>query len=838
MNDSVHIDCGNTFIALKLNEFLLLQRNICMIFKFIPFKNSKLFPKLTTMIFNRILLTITFLLSSFYGFSQGIGIGQWRDHLPYGETTSVAMVDEIVYCATPYNIFSFNKSDNSLRKLSKINGLSDFGISQIEYSQTNDMLFVAYKNANIDLISEGNVTNLPDIKRANLLGNKNINNILFIDQLAYLSCGFGIVVVDVSNQEIRDTWFIGDNGEQINVSDLAVNDTSFIAATQNGLLYADKTDPNLANFANWQPFTNVPHQNCDIGMIENYQGRLLVNCSFQNGNDDTLYVFNGNAWDYLDTANAVNIRNMTVSDGMLSVSAPGRLLVYNENLNLEQNISGSYVTNTQSYVGFRPNEVILDGKDYWLADDRNGLIKVMMEGESATIYQPVGPPTILSFEMAGAGESVWIATGGKTSVWSAVFNSQGMYQFTDEDWNVYNGSTVPQLWFSHDYICVAVDPFDPDHVFAGQFRADTGIVEFQNNAFKNQYSDENSSLDEWDAANSLAITGLDFDSEGSLWAVCSGATEILSVRIPDGSENGEWHAFNLGSAYSAVDAGEIAVDRFNQKWIIKRKTIQSPVHLIVFNENGTMSDLTDDDVKGITGAQGNGNIQANSIVSMAVDQDGELWLGTDNGIEVIYSPENVFTGGNYDAQRIIIPRNDGSGLGDILLENERITEITIDGANRKWIGTDNAGVFLLSEDGMEEIYHFNEDNSPLFSNLINSIAINADGEVFIGTSKGVISFKGESTPARPVFDEVYAYPNPVKPSYTGKIGIKGLVKDADVKITDINGNLVYATRAQGGQAVWNGNKFNGERAQTGVYLVYIASEDGSETMVTKIMFIN
>lgn len=240
----------------------------------------------------------------------------------------------------------------------------------------------------------------------------------------------------------------------------------------------------------------------------------------------------------------------------------------------------------------------------------------------------------------------------------------------------------------------------------------------------------------------------------------------------------------------------------------------------------------------MSGSPGTGNIQGNKVFSIACDQDGEIWIGTDNGISVIYSPENVFTGGNYDAQRIIIPRNDGTGLGDILLENEFITCITVDGDNNKWIGTDNAGVFLLSPDGMNEIYHFTEEDSPLFSNLITDIAINNNGEVFIGTSKGIISFRGESAPPEDTFTDVYAYPNPVREGYTGKIGIKGLVKDADVKITDISGNLIYETRSFGGQAVWNGRNFDGRRAKTGVYLVFIANEDGTETIATKILVIN
>ena len=203
---------------------------------------------------------------------------------------------------------------------------------------------------------------------------------------------------------------------------------------------------------------------------------------------------------------------------------------------------------------------------------------------------------------------------------------------------------------------------------------------------------------------------------------------------------------------------------------------------------------------------------------------------------MIYTPENVFTGSNYDAQQILV--NEG-GFIQPLLQSEVVTAIAVDGANRKWIGTEKAGVFLMSADGTTQLTHFTVDNSPLFSNTITSIAIdNITGEVYFGTDKGIISFKGTATKGTATYTNVLVYPNPVSENFTGTIGIRGLVANADVKITDITGTLIYKTTAEGGQAVWNGKNFKGEKAQTGVYLVYCSNADGSATLVTKIMFIN
>ena len=208
------------------------------------------------------------------------------------------------------------------------------------------------------------------------------------------------------------------------------------------------------------------------------------------------------------------------------------------------------------------------------------------------------------------------------------------------------------------------------------------------------------------------------------------------------------------------------------------------------------------------------------------------------GVAVFYSPDRVFEdGANYDAQQILVPRNDGSGLADILLETEVVTAITIDGANRKWIGTERAGTFLLSPDGIEELAHFTEDNSPLLSNNVNSITINSDGEVFFGTASGIISYRGTATPPPTSGSDVYAYPNPVRENYTGLIAIKGLANNSIVKITDSYGNLAYQTVSEGGQAVWDGYNFDGHRAATGVYFVFATTDDGSEKVVTKILMI-
>jgi hypothetical protein len=339
---------------------------------------------------------------------------------------------------------------------------------------------------------------------------------------------------------------------------------------------------------------------------------------------------------------------------------------------------------------------------------------------------------------------------------------------------------------------------------------------------------------ELEGAPVVKVGGIAFDNENNAWFTNSGAKDILSVRRDNGTPEGEWESFNLGSSTIGIYAREVMVDSYGQKWIIARVTSanpSNPYYLYVFNENGTAGKT----VKGLKKDVGQGNLPGNAVYSMVEDLDGEVWVGTDEGIAIFYTPEQVITGPNFDAERPLV---DFDGYVQYLLETETVKAIVVDGANNKWIGTERAGVFKLSPDGTEMIHNFTEDNSPLLSNNITSLAINGEtGEVYMGTAKGLIAYKDDATEPKPTNSDVYAYPNPVRPGYAGYIAINGMTQNASVKITDINGNLIYETIAQGGQATWNGYDFNGRRASSGVYLVFISNDDGSETEVTKILFL-
>ena len=760
------------------------------------------------------------MMSTLFTFSQEIGIGEWRDHLPYSNSISLTEVGNKIFCATPYSIFYYDKEDYSVARLTKVNGLTDIGISTIKYNTENQTLVVAYTNTNIDLLKGSVIINISDIKRKPILGNKTINNITFRDQYAYLACGFGIVVLDINKEEISDTYYIGPDGGQINVYDITFDDQdSIYAATEAGIYKASLLSPNLADFSSWTKDLQVPYPELSYNIIEFFAGRIFANNVNEAFSSDTVFMYDGQSWSRFDAVGNSTKGNIQSMYGRLVFANNSNIDVYDASL------TRVYFTYSPGGMSIHPQDALIDKDGFvWEADRFSGLVKTFNDGWSAEVIKLNGPKTADVFALSVTGKDIWAVPGGRDISWGNIWKRAETYGFVNGSWTNLDYKNTPELEPARDMLCVVVDPANSKKFFGGTWGY--GIFEFVNNELTTVYTDENSTLQPITGIEKINIGGLIFDNDHNLWVANSNAASILSVMMNDGS----WHALSLGSVATGIDVGEIVIDQMNQKWMLVRDH-----GLLVFNDNNTITNPNDDQAKKLNGNPGNGDLPGLKILSFAVDQDGELWLGSDEGVAVIYSPGNVFNDGNYDAQRILVEQD---GYVQYLLETEAVTTIAVDGANRKWFGTDRAGVFLMSEDGTKQILHFNDENSPLLSNSISSIVINDDGEVFFGTSQGIISYKGTATPTPPPGSAIYAYPNPVREDYNGVIAIKGLFQNSDVKITDVSGTLVFATKAEGSQAIWHGRNFNGDKVQTGVYLVFITNDDGSETAVTKILVIN
>lgn len=774
-------------------------------------------------LYRRVPFLVVFIFFVLRTFSQQIGIGEWRDELPYYMCISVTEDDSKIYSATPYALFYFDKEDNSVQRITKINGLSDIGISTINYSKEFKTLVIAYDNANIDLLKNNSIINISDIKRASILGNKTINNIFFIGKYAYLSCGFGIVVLDIDKEEIHDTYYIGTNGSQVNVLSLTKdNQDTLYAATEKGIYLAYANSLNLANFESWEKDKRID-TNGVYNTIAFFSGEVVVNKHKTTTSGDTLFRYSNGQWNKWSLEGSSTIRKMQSTNNYLCVT-------YNYFVRL---FGPDYTFLVQIYNYFPGNPYPLDAivdKDQkaWIGDNYSGLVSNDLINQTFSKIDLSGPLTAKAFSMSISGNDLYIAPGGRDNSYVPLYNQGQIYHFDNTNWWNLGGTGLNYVL---DVVTISIDPSDSKRIYAGSWG--NGLIEIYDGTLIAKYGESNSTLRRHSASDSsdIRVGGTAFDQSGNLWVVNTHNNNCLSRK-----SGSNWTGYNIPLSNES-DLGQLMIDRNDQKWILMRYTNLNPNTILVFTDNGTPDNPSDDKSRLLNSTVGNGNIPGNNVTSMAEDRNGQIWVGTEKGIGVFYSPENIFVPGqNFDAQQVLV--QEGSYV-QYLLENEMVTAIAVDGANQKWIGTDRGGVFLFSPDGTKKIYHFTTDNSPLFSNRITALSINPlTGEVFIATDKGILSFKSTATEGGDSFSDVYAYPNPVKEGYTGYIAIKGLVQDAEVKITDISGRLIFATKALGGQAIWDGKSFNGKRAHTGVYLVFASNENGSEKIVTKILIIN
>jgi len=737
--------------------------------------------------------------------AQSLTVGSWRDHLPYNNAIDLALLGSEVYVATGEALFVFDQEDNSVERLNTLNRLSDVGVSSIASDEDRNQIIVAYENGNIDLITEQGVTNIPDLKRSAILANKRINSIDIVDDLAYLSCGFGILLLDLAETEINNTYFIGDQGAYLNIVETAILDNYIFAATEQGIYSADIYESNLADFHAWEklPFKPEAH----FSSIASFAGQVFAVKRGPEYNTDTIFSYNG-SWSVFKEPHT--IREISIHQENMIVTEIYGASVYDENLSLKKYVPSSELNLTASFSRALYDE----NNQMWIADRYNGLLKYK-SGYAPSIF-PSGPASADVYHMDYAEGTLWSCSGARSENWTPTWNKKELSFLNRDEWKQSSGLKDRPLM---DMVSVKIDE-KKELVYVGSWQQ--GLVVLKDGIIDTVYDASNSSLqgrtvgtDGW-----VNIGGLDLDSQGNLWCTNSQASEPISQFTKDG----EWVSYSLGSSVpESQHIAKIMVDGHNQKWIQLRHE-----GIVVFDETREGSKI-----RKLNNSENSGNLASKEVFSFVEDLDGEIWVGTDNGISVFYNPEDVFEGEN--ASYIVVQ------LGDHyqkLLDGERINDIEVDGANRKWFATDNSGVILTSADGTEELLHFTTENSPLLSNEVLDIEINDEsGEVFIGTDKGLISYRAEATKAGDSFGDVYVFPNPVHPDYKGLITVTGLYRDANVKFTDISGNLVYETTALGGQAIWDGKTFSGDKVQTGVYLVFCSSEFGRETFVTKLLFI-
>ena len=795
-----------------------------------------------------------------FSFSQ-TRIGEWDVYMDYSSVNCLFANEQEIYVGTESQFFTYNETDNSITSYSKLSGLNDTNITAINVDPLSNTTIIGYENGNIDLMFNNQVVNIPFIKNSNnLVGSKKINNIHVDEGIAFLACDFGLVKLNISNYEILDTYYFWNNGAYGSVLDCFVfnfssTDTKLsnkiYVATDFGLFSANKNNPNLLDPNSWENEHSILNNQ---GVVENVTfingvkkligqkngGHELIlipnNYSTTNAKDPICQILTFSEKNNFFIAHEIpalcnnneNIISAHIENGEIMGFSYSKLFLINniddlkipgkaiDNLELFS-ISPINLLNGFNSIVFKKNESGNVIKIYF-GDTINGLTQcVIYNGDFyfENYFIPNGPASNNFGDIAFIDNKLIIAHGGKNGSWNNLNIKQELSIYENNQWRKTSDLINMEI---NDLLTIAGSN---NNYFVGSWNS--GLIEFSDYNITNVYNEKNSSLQTITDDGWIRIGGCCEDLYGGLWVTNSQAENPISLF-----ENESWQSFSLSSISTNTMIGKIVCASNNQKWIQSRGE-----GIVVISNNNNSKEI---DEKKLNSAVNFGNLPSNIVNSIIEDADGSVWVGTANGVGVFYFPNNIFNSDNFDCETPLV---EVDGYVERLLYNTNVLDIDIDGGNRKWFATEGKGVFLMSENGTEEIYHFTSENSPLLSNVVNNVEINPEtGDVFFGTDMGLCSFRSNATLSQENFENVLIFPNPVKRNYSGFISINGLTNETNVKITDVSGNLVYETYSEGGRATWDGKNFSGKKVKTGVYLFFCTNNDFNETVVKKILIYN
>lgn len=614
-------------------------------------------------------------------------VGSWSDHLVYNTANCVTVGADEVFASTGSSIIIYNKAFAELKKMSRINGLTETGISTIAWSEENKTLVIAYKSTNVDLLANNIIYNIPDIDRKYIPGEKKINKIRNNSKYAYLACSFGIVVIDITKREIFDTWKPGNGSDNTIVWDIAFGNGKIWAATDMGVYSADLSNQGLSYFGNWDLVNTLPNPAGNYTSLTWSGGKLYVNLSDSHSAGDYIYAVDDISSLFSFTSGVFN-KSLENSSTGFTVSSGTSVKYYN--------IDGSLNKAITSYEWAVPNasQAVVDNGDIWIADISSGLVRGQNMSEFTALTLP-GPVSNDAFSITSYNGKTVIGGGATDAAWNNQWKPMQISIFENNNWTSLPSGTIS------DPMRTLIDPDNINHMFISTWGG--GLLEYENNNLIKQYTESNSPLQNIIPGSPyVRICGLAMDKSKNLWLTQSGVPGSIKVLKSDGS----WIVNPI--TIVAPTIGDIIVTTKGQKWII----LPRGYGLFVLDDNNTPDTFTDDKSKKML-VQDTENQVISFVYSIAEDLDGNIWVGTDQGPVIYFNPENVFDS-DLKASRIKIPRNDGTNLADYMLKTESITCMTVDGANRKWLGTASSGAYLLSADGTTQIKNFNEQNSPLF----------------------------------------------------------------------------------------------------------------------------
>lgn len=771
---------------------------------------------------------LTIILFSFFSFTvlaANFNTTGWKTYLSYNNTNSVEESNDQVFVVAEGSLYTYGKDDNSIKQYYKGNGLNDNTISLIRYNKQTKSLLIIYDNSNIDILEGGVATNLPYLSTSTSIRDKQINSVLVHDEYAYLSTAFGIVVVNMAKKEIKDTYKLS-----LNITSCAIQNGNIYASTTNkaevssGIIYASLKE-NLLDKANWKPYglSNLSDSHT-ISAIASFKNTLFYLVSQQG-------IFYENNGELSLIINSSTLKYMKVIGEKLACIDNSRVFIVSDTQKFDQiNLSINDISTYQT-------------DKYWIAEGSKGLRSIQRKGSNSfeALNEPIildGPYSNSAFDIVCKNDKVYMIIGGKDLLNGKRFDKGGYILTYDYDkWSFIDPKeaqkklNLPRNPRDYTSIAVTTDDSNDEIVYASSMG--DGVIQYKNGTPVQSYNEKNAFKETAGGYGSgyCYIDGLAFDKNGNLWMTSSEVNHAVLVL----DKAGAWHRLDIEQLRGVYTINDILITSTNDKWIyVPRNTPK----LVMIPNSESLDEVSSYEFTTLIDTDGK-ELTPSNYTCVAEDKDGYIWVGTNRGA-VYFTKPRISSAEDKAATRCTRVKYTNEETGNLayFLDNVVVTTLKVDAGNRKWIGTKGNGIYVLDNDNETIVYQFNTTNSPLLSDNIYDIEINdKTGEVFIGTDKGLNSYQGEASEGKSDYSEIYAYPNPVRPEHMDKVTIVGLIDNSNVKITDLNGNIIYQTKSLGGQAIWNCRNASGSRVATGVYLVLASTEEASESVVTKIIVV-
>ena len=751
----------------------------------------------------------------------------WEDFFSYNNVKDFVKVANVIYALADNAVFIYDIDTQQTQKRSSIQGLSGETTTAIHFSESTNRLIIGYENGLIEVVDDdGSISISADILNFNQSGAKSINHIYEQEDKLYLSTAFAIVEYDINELEFGDTFFIGNNSTDLVVNETTVFNGMIYAATDEGIFYADITNPNLIDFNNWQTITfgNNVFEEIDVF------------------NDKLYAISDTELYEVFSTNELILVRNFPASVvGMKASTTHLSIALNNSYFILDSQLTSVLQGTASDIFDYNLNNVYAENNELFLATQQFGILFSPFTAPLDFLeIHPDGPVSNDIFSVSALNNHLWVAYGGYSPTYAPIQPRLGYSHFNGETWFTPDNDPVNPF---PGFVDVNIDPNNENRAFICSFGSTTlldtfstgGLFEVQDDEIVHFYNHLNSDLEDIIPLNpnevSIRLSSSKFDSMGNLWVTNVGVPGELKKFV-----NGSWSSFNLDAAKPNNSFGltEIAIGRDQSVWIGTRAD-----GVIAFSENGNR-------LRNLGTQETQGSLPNLKVPTVAIDRDNRVWIGTIAGMVVYNNVSGVFEADVVDAQPIII-LDDGTPRR--LLGEQHVTSIVVDGANNKWFGTDNGGVVYTNPNGQTTIATFSPENSPLPSNRIVKIAVDkSSGKVFFATDRGIVAYKSNVSPFGEELGDVYAYPNPARKFHDtvtidGRNGT-GLPRGTNVKILDIAGTLVYETNViegqelKGGKVVWDKTNLAGKRVASGIYIVLLASDDATQTTTTKIAIIN